>query len=140
MMRWFRPAWLLLSGAWFIWLHSFPLLQWASVPLYNPPRGLDLWMRALRDWRHSWLFLPIVGILVTGFALDLLRPKVAAYLNVGLYAFYVLWWIPGLMSAVRGKAEPEGVAYMIAFGGSAVVILVVNSLLYAAVWRRIQNK
>ena len=135
MRYWTRLVWLLLSAAGFIWLQSIPVLQWARSPLLNPPRGLALWGRILADWRHSWLFLLILAGLTAGLCLEALRKRAAVILNVGLYVLYVLWWIPGLIALLRGSMEPEGVAYMVAFGGSALIILTVNAVLYRREWR-----
>ena len=139
MKRRIRLVWLLVSGAWFIWLHSIPVLQWARFPQFNPPQGLVLWLQILRDWRHSWLFFAIVVILLCGLVLDLAQNKAAVYVNVGFYIIYILLWLPGVAAVLRGTAEPEAVAYMIAFGGSALITLVVNALLYRN-WRRVISR
>lgn len=83
-----------------------------------------------RDWRHGWLFFATVGTLVLGFLLEVRKNRAAMYFNVGFYAAYVLLLIPGLVEFFRNKLEAEAVLYMVVFGKSALVILVVNYLLY----------
>jgi hypothetical protein len=102
----------------------------------NPPQGLALWLQIFRDWRHSWLFFAIALILMCGWVLELAQNKAAVYANVGFYALYLLWWVPALVSLLRGTIEAERVAYVVAFAGSALFILMMNSLLYRK-WRRV---
>jgi len=130
MKRWIRIAWLLVSGAWFVRLQMVPVLVWAKWPPSNPPRGLALWAQILRDWRHSWLFFASAGVLGVGFLFELLGKRSAMYLNVGFYAAYILLWIPSAIALFRGGVQPEGVGYMIAFGGSALVTLAMDILVY----------
>jgi hypothetical protein len=130
MKRWGRVAWLLVSGAWFIRLQMIPVLQWASFPTFSSPRGLDLWVRVLRDWRHSWLFFATVGILVLGLLLEIAEKQAAAFLNVGFYVVYLLRLTPSLIAVLRNKLESEAVIYLSALGQSALLILIVNYLLY----------
>ena len=107
-----------------------PVLQWATFPTFSSPRGLNLWVRVLRDWRHGWLFFATVGILVIGFLLDIAEKRVAMYVNVGFYVAYVLLLTPGLIAFLRNKLEPEAAIYLSAIGQSALMILIVNFLLY----------
>ena len=135
MKRWIRLTWLNVSGAWFIRLQLIPVLMWARWPLLDPPHGLALWFRILRDWRHGWLLFLTLTVITLGFVLEVARQKAAAWCNVGFYAAYVLFLsADSLVAFLRHELEPEAVLYLVAFGGSALIILVINFLLYRR-WR-----
>ncbi len=97
----------------------------------QPPQGLELWVRVLRDWRHGWLFFVTLAVLVLGFILDVVRKHTAVYVNVGFYlAYLLLLFISGLVAFFRDQLEPDGLLYVILFGQSALAIMAVNYLLY----------
>ena len=81
----------------------------------------------------------IAAVLTFGFVLELFGQRAAAYVNIGLYACYLVWWSSAVISVLRGKAEPEAAGYVIAFAGSAVVILLINVFFYAGEWRQVKT-
>jgi hypothetical protein len=137
MKRWVRLAWLLVSGAWLIWVQSIPVMQRAELRrLLDPPLpGSGLLIVVMHEWRQNLFFFASSAVLLAGFLLELLGKESAKYLNVGFYVLYLLIWLPSLVALFFGGVEPEGVPYVVAFGGSALVILTVNYLLYRP-WKR----
>jgi hypothetical protein len=133
-----RLLWLFVSSAWFVRLQFIPVRMWASFPTFNPPRGVTLWIKILTDWRHGWLFLAVVVILAVGIVLEVAKSRLAKWVNVGFYVVYLLLLCPSLVAVLRNNAEPEAVMYVSAFGGTALVILVVNYLLYRPLTNHMQ--
>jgi len=133
-----RLLWLLASGAWFVRLQFIPVRMWASFPTFNPPRGVNLWIKILTDWRHGWLFFAVLVILTLGIVLEIAKSRWAKWLNVEFYVAHLLLLCPSLIAILRNDAEPEAVMYVSAFGGTALVTLVVNYLLYRPLINQIQ--
>lgn len=139
MRRSIRLAGLWVSDGWFLWLHSFSEIPRVNLSILPDPSGGPFWSRIIRNWRHPWLFPRIILILRVGLVLEIAGNKTAVYMNVGFYPAYILIWIPGLIALLRGNTEAESVGYLVAFVGSALMILAVNLLLYRNLWRRTQT-
>jgi hypothetical protein len=133
-----RLLWLLVSGAWFLRLQFVPVRMWASFPTFNPPRGVNLWIRILTDWRHGCLFFTVLVILTLGIVLEIAKSRWAKWVNVEFYVVYLLLLCPSLIAILRNNTEPEAVMYVSAFGGTALVILIVNYLLYRPLTNHLQ--
>ena len=131
MKSWVRLGWLLVSGAWFIRLQMAPVLMWARWPLSKPPQRFTLWAHVLVDWSHSWLLFVTIIVLALGFVLEAGKKKAAGWLNVGFYAAYVLMLcVEALIGFFQHRLEPEAVFYLLRFGESAMIILVIDYLFY----------
>jgi len=139
MKRWLTLSWLFLSGAWVVWLNSVPLVQNIQIrKLLNPEASL--FVHIGRECRQSLLLLAVFSVLVAGLFLEIIHIKpAAAYVNVGFYIAYALWWVPALVTLLRGGSEPGALPFIVVFGGSALIILVVNMVLYRRVWRNKAN-
>lgn len=130
MRRWIRLAWVLLTNVGFGILISGPALDAFRLSQLISPEPTGLWSTFLRSWRsYAWVFVAFVW-LGAGIAVEIFGSRFAKYLNLGFFGAFVLLLVPGLVAVFRGKAEPEAVAYIVVFGGSALLILVIDYLLY----------
>jgi hypothetical protein len=132
-------AWVLLTNVGFAMSMSSPALDAARLKQLLSPEPTSLWSAFFRNWRsYPTVFVAFIW-LGAGVALEIFGSRFAKYVNVGFFAACVLLWTPGLVALFRGNAEPEGVAYMVVFGGSALMIAVIDYFLYRPQAGKIQT-